>query len=776
MNHIESVGEAWMHPKIVRNRRQSHWLVSTSAHQTVITNFQLSSRSLLMRRYAVILLILVSALSTFAQTKRSITDKDLFHFQWIGDPEVSADGAHVAFVRVTVNEKKDNYDTALWMVSTSGSDSSIRLTNGKRDAEPRWSPDGKWIAFVRGSAEPPKDGKPLPAQLALLSLAGGEAWVITDLPRSVSGLVWSPDGKHIAFLCDANSDDLAKKQKKDSAGEPEHESDVKVITRAIYRFNGQGYLDPKHHKHVWIIDLPAASDGKATPKQLTQGEFDENEPTFTPDGSRILFHSVRSAEPYYELSTTDVMSVPAAGGAVESLAKVKLGGLLGGLSGMTLSPDGKRIAFIGAVQEPVRSYTQTDLWVLDLQPGAAPKNLTADYDYDMNSGVGGDNGSPRAVGHLSPAWSKDGSHLFDVVAKQGREILVSVDANSGKVQELSRGNQAVVQFTSSGDGKVVVMNVSTPTMIDELFVLNQDGSQRQITNINASLFSDLNLTDPEEIWYTSFDGRKIQAWVQKPPDFNPTKKYPLILNIHGGPHAAYGWVFDHEFQWMAAKGYVVLYPNPRGSTSYGQDFGNIIQYKYPGDDYKDLMIGVDEVVKRGYVDPNKLGVTGGSGGGLLTDWTVTQTHRFHAAVAQRDIADWTSWWYTADFTLFQAHWFKAPPFDDPQDYIKRSPITYIKNVDTPMMFILGDVDFRTPPSSGGEQMFRALKFMHKPTVMVHFPGESHELSRSGQPWHRVERLDHIVGWFNKWLMGIPNPEYNMPSEETAAAATKPATE
>ena len=304
-------------------------------------------------------------------------------------------------------------------------------------------------------------------------------------------------------------------------------------------------------------------------------------------------------------------------------------------------------------------------------------------------------------GRLAPVWSKDGTHLLDVVANKGRAILVSFDVGpygamdqlTATPRELSRGDQAVEEFSTSEDGNIVVVNVSTPTMLDELFVLSSDGSQKQITNLNGPLFSELNLTQPEEMWYSSFDGKKIQAWIQKPPDFDPSKKYPLILDIHGGPHTAYGWVFDHEFQWMAAKGYVVLYPNPRGSTSYGQEFGNIIQYKYPGDDYKDLMAGVDEMLKRGYIDSNKLAVTGGSGGGLLTDWTVTQTHRFHAAVAQRDISDWTSWWYTADFTLFQPNWFKAPPFDDPQDYIKRSPITYIKNVDTPMMFILGDVDY-----------------------------------------------------------------------------------
>ena len=230
----------------------------------------------------------------------------------------------------------------------------------------------------------------------------------------------------------------------------------------------------------------------------------------------------------------------------------------------------------------------------------------------------------------------------------------------------------------------------------------------------------------------------------------------------GGPHGAYGYTFFHEAQWMAAKGYLVLCPNPRGSTAYGQEFGNVIQYRYPGDDFKDLMAGVDELVRRGDADPKRLGVTGGSGGGLLTNWTITQTDRFAAAVSQRSIADWAGWWYTADFTLFTPRWFRGAPFEEAQDFAARSPITYIKNVKTPLMLIEGEADYRTPPTAGGEEMFRALKYLHRPVVMVRFPGESHELSRSGQPWHRVERLQHIVRWFDKYLRAKKIDLYDVP--------------
>ena len=725
--------------------------------------------------------------------KRAITEKDLFNFVWIADPQVSPDGSRAVFTRVVTDEKRTGYETSIWMVATSGNEDPLRMTNGKHDAHPRWSPDGRRIAFVRGG-EKDDSGKPRPAQIAILSLAGGEARIITDLPKGTAGPVWSPDSKRIAFSSSTTPEDIEKEQRKkndakaggantgannresaapgNSAAKADsdidRESDIHIITRAVYRDNDEGYLDFKRHEHIWVIDIPTTSDEPAKPLQVTSGDYDEGEIEWTHDGSRIYFLTSRIDEPYYETPSTDVYSISSSpkmpGGTPEKLATVPMG-----IGDLALSPDGRRIAFHGSVTQPVRSYSQPDLWIMDLAPNAQPRNLTAGYDFDMGSSVFGDNAAPRGGNGATLHWSPDGRWLFDTVAKQGRTPLVRVDAQTGAVTEITRGDQAVLDFSITPDARTAVALVSTPVAIGDLFTVsigdNQDGAQTRITDANKTLWSQLNLTAPEEINYKSFDGIPIQGWIQKPPDFDPKKKYPLILNIHGGPHAAYGWVFDHEFQWMAAKGYVVLYINPRGSTSYGQDFGNIIQYHYPGDDYRDLMAGVDEILKRGFVDPKKLGVTGGSGGGVLTDWTVTQTDRFAAAVSQRDISNWASWWYTADFTLFQPNWFKAPPFQDPKDYANRSAITFVEKIHTPMMFVLGQADFRTPQDSGGEQLFRALKFLKRPTAMVVFPRETHELSRSGEPWHRIERLDNIVGWFDKWLMGVPHPEYEVRPEK-----------
>jgi dipeptidyl aminopeptidase/acylaminoacyl peptidase len=722
-----------------------------------------------------------------APRTRAITEKDLFDFIWVANPQLSPDGTRVAFTRVNVDEKRTGYETSIWTVDTTGGESPIRMTNGKHDAQPQWSPDGKRIAFVRGG-DKDETGKPKPSQIAMLSLAGGEAWVLTDLPKGASRPVWSRDSKRIAFSSSTTLEDIEKAQRgkdsaksketrkpeatKDSAEpkqpepESERESDVHVISRAVYRSNDAGYLDPRRHEHIWIIEVPTTSDELTKPLQLTSGDFEERELVWSRDNSRIYFLTERIDEPYYELPTTDIYSVSPRGGSPEKVTTVPIG-----IYNLALSPDGRKFAFHGSVSQPVRSYSQPDLWVMDLALNAQPKNLTADYDFDMGSSVGGDNAAPRGGNGRALYWSPDGHWLFDCVEKQGRTPLVRVDSQSGSVTEITQGDQAVLDFSITPDARAIVALVSTPVAIGDLYTVAANGAQTRVTDFNRKLWSQLNLTAPEEINYKSFDGKRIQGWIQKPPDFDPAKNYPLILNIHGGPHAAYGWVFDHEFQWMAARGYVVLYLNPRGSTSYGQDFGNIIQYHYPGDDYHDLMIGVDELLKRGYIDPKKLAVTGGSGGGVLTDWTITHTDRFAAAVSQRDISNWASWWYTADFTLFQPSWFQAPPFEDPQDYTNRSAITFVRNIHTPVMFVLGESDYRTPQDSGGEQLFRALKFLKRPTAMVVFPRETHELSRSGEPWHRIERLDHIVGWFDKWIMDIPHPEYDVHPQKQAAKST-----
>jgi dipeptidyl aminopeptidase/acylaminoacyl peptidase len=714
-----------------------------------------------------------NANQSIASPTRSITEKDLFDFVWIANPQVSPDGARVAFTRVNVDDKRTGYENSIWIAATDGKQAPIKLTSGKHDAQPRWSPDGKSLIFVRGG-DKDDSGKPKASQLALLSLAGGEARILTDLPKGASSPAWSPEGKRIAFLSDTTAEDIQKAahkkdvKKDDHAPEPDHESDVHVITRAVYRSNDEGYLDFKRHSHIWLIDVPGPSEDLPKPTQLTSGNYDEGQLVWSRDGSRIYFLTRRLDEPYYELASTDIYSVPAAGGNPEKLATIPMG-----IRDLALSPDGRQFAFHGSVSQPVRSYSEPDLWVMDLAPAAKPRNLTADYDFDMGSSVFGDNAAPRGGHGQSLYWSRDGRSLFDVVERQGRTPVVRVDAQTGAVTELSRGDQAVLDFSVNSDNDTIVGLVSTPVMIGDLFAISSDGTQSRLTDVNRKLWSLLHISAPEEINYTSFDGKRIQGWIQKPPDFDPNKKYPLILDIHGGPHSAYGWVFDHEFQWMAAKGYVVLYPNPRGSTSYGQDFGNIIQYHYPGDDYRDLTAGVDELVKRGYIDPKKLGVTGGSGGGVLTDWTITHTDRFAAAVSQRDISNWASWWYTADFTLFQPNWFKAPPFEDPEDYKSRSAITFVKNIHTPVLFVLGESDFRTPQDSGGEQLFRALKYMKRPTAMVVFPRETHELSRSGEPWHRIERLEYIVAWFDKWMMGVPHPEFDVnPGQSPAASASR----
>ena len=686
---------------------------------------------------------LIAVVSAGAADRRPITETDLYSFQWIARPRITPDGSRIVYTRVKVNAKRDGYETALWIISSKGGEGR-QLTSGPRDSSPQFSPDGKLLAFVRASEQ---DGKPQPGQIYLLSMDGGEARALTHMPKGAFGPVWSPDGRSIAFSSTTLADDFDKKK------EGEEKSDVRVITRAEYRYNGEGYLDPTRPAHIWRVEVPKENGGPQDPKQVTQGRFSESNIVWSRDGSQIYFTSQRVLEPYYQTPHTDLYAVKATGGD-----PVKTTELDGSIAQLALSPDGTRMAFTGTIElgkdGVQRSYSQPDLFIASLDPGSKAKNLTAMYDFDIGEGIGGDQAPPRGNAPSVPFWSADGRYVFVRAAEEGRTNLKRIDVETGKVEPVTEGDHDIFSYSATPDAASAAVLISTPTNIGDLYLLDVAAHQMsRLTDINQELFSKLNLTEPAVIWYKSFDGRRIQAWAQRPPDFQEGKKYPLILNIHGGPHAAYGYTFDHEMQWMAAKGYVVLYPNPRGSTTYGQDFGNVIQYRYPGDDYKDLMAGVDELIKRGWVDPEKLGVTGGSGGGLLTNWVIGQTTRFKAAVAQRSIADWSDFWYTADFTLFTPMWFRGAPWEQQADFKARSPITYIDKVTTPLMLIEGEADYRTPPMSGGEQMFRALKYRKVPTVMVRFPGETHELSRSGMPRHRVERLEHIVAWFDKYLQG-----------------------
>jgi dipeptidyl aminopeptidase/acylaminoacyl peptidase len=715
---------------------------------------------------ALVAALLLAAPHTLSAAKRPIAETDLFKFVWVADPQISPDGKRVVFVRVTVNEKKDGYDTALWIVPTDGSEPPRTFTSGPSDSSPRWSPDGSRLAFIRSAQ---KDGHGQPPQIYLISTQGGEAVALTEVPQGAGSPAWSPDGRTIAFASSANDKDLRKwkgdkakeaKGKDEKKAEEERESDVRVITRAIYRFNGAGYADLSHPSHLWTVAVPAAGFLELPePKRLTSGEFDQGNPIWSPDGSTLYFAADTEKETYYNAAHGDLYSMPAKGGEIRHVVSFE-----GGIGDVVLSPDGRKLGFAGFENPKTdRSFNESDLFVMDATSGAKARNLTANLDADLLAGLAADQHPPRGGSPQPVVWSRDGRSIIAAVGERGRVNLERFDIATGKAEPVTKGDQEVVSYSATPDGSRLAMVISTPTVIGDLYSLDAaTGRLTPLARPNQELFSQLELTPPEEITYKSFDGREIHAFVQKPVDYVAGKKYPLILNIHGGPHSAFGYTFFHEMQWMAAKGYVVIYPNPRGSSTYGQEFGNVIQYNFPGDDAKDLLAGVDEMVKRGIADPKRLGVTGGSGGGILTNWIVTQTDRFAAAASQRSIADWSTFFYTADFTLFRPMWFRGAPWENPEDFARLSPITHVNKVTTPLMLIEGEADYRTPPSAGGEQMFRALKYLHKPTVMVRFPDESHELSRSGQPWHRIERLRHIVAWMDKYLQGKKIDTYDVP--------------
>lgn len=684
------------------------------------------------RSIAVFLLLALLAIShtTFVfAAQRGLSAESLWKWRFVGYPQISPDASKIAYVCVSVDEEKDTYKSSIWIAEVSTGRLKQMTLGDARDFSPRWSPDGSKLAFL-------SNRKGSSAQIYILPMDGGEARQITNMKNGASNIEWSHDGRLIAFNSEVGLKEETPRGERSALKEPTPKE--RVISRLTYRIDGEGYL-PKVYTHIFVV---SADGGEA--RQVTDGDFNDGAPAWSPDGRWIAFSAIRKPDADYQLEDSEIYSVSPEGGTVKMLTYRR-----GPDNSPVWSPDGRRLAYTG-YDEKFQSYTITRLYVMNAD-GTGKRELTANYDRSVGDGIAADVATPFGSSERIH-WSPDGKHiLFTSTGRAGSSNLLAVPTDGGSVAEVTQGEHNLSGFSVARNGRIAAI-ISTPTEPFNLytFALN-DVSLRKLTNVNAENLSGVAVSMPETFLYKSFDGREIQGWVMKPVGFVDGKKYPMILYIHGGPHVLFGNNFFHEFQVLAGNGYVVLFTNPRGSSGYGQEFGNIIQYHYPGDDFKDLMAGVDEVLRRGYVDPNRLGVTGGSGGGLLTAWVIGHTNRFSAACAQRGVYDWYSFVTTADFNYyFSKLWFRDFPWNDPEDYRSRSPITYVNNITTPLLVIHNEEDWRVPISQG-EELYTALKMLKREVKMIRFPQEGHGLSRVGRPSHRIARLHSIIGWMDEHL-------------------------
>jgi dipeptidyl aminopeptidase/acylaminoacyl peptidase len=665
---------------------------------------------------------------------------------WVADPQISPDGSRVSFTRVWVDREEDVYRTQIWWVETAGGEARP-LTNGRHDAQPRWSPDGSRIAFVR------RTGPDLPPQIHVLPADGGEAQALTTLEKGAGSPAWSPDGRRIAFTSGTNPTlDDPKREK------PRHEPG-KVVTRPVYRENNAGFLiDFDHLDHIWVVD---AAGGPARP--LTCGDAPDGPPRWSRDGRRVLFVSDRRAEPWFGHEESVLYAVdPDREAAADTPSLEVVIAYPGPVRAFAEAPDGA-FAVLGKPHgDTFASYDQMDVLRFEgAWPMRTPVRLNASRDHAFGEGVNGDQHPPRGGGDPPFAFDHDGRSVLSLAAREGASLLVRVDGATGEVRALTPMDRDVVCGTGSADATRWALTVGSLLTPGDLMGLELPAATlRTFHAPNHALLSGIALGTPHEIRVRSFDGETVHGWYLTPPDHDPSRPCATILQIHGGPHTAYGHGFFHEYHLQAGAGYVVLFVNPRGSTSYGEPFADCIQFRYPGDDVHDLMAAVDALVERGIADPARLGITGGSGGGLLTNWIIAKTGRFAAAATQRCVSDWSSMAWSSDFAFFTPFWFKRAPYEDPQEWLERSPIRHAADITTPLMVIHREEDWRTPIAQG-ETMFRALKQQGKTAVMVRFPGENHELTRSGLPSHRVQNQQHLRAWFDRWLRGVPAPQYGV---------------
>lgn len=658
------------------------------------------------------------ALAQDSPLRTPLEAADLFQLELASDPQISPDGSRVVYVRRWADDTEDRWRGNLWSVSSTGDDPRALTSGARSDGSPRWSPDGRRLAFVSGESGS--------AQIWVRWMDSGQMARLTNLAEGPSSLAWSPDGRSIAFTAFVEETPEPFVAMPKAPAGAQWAKPATVITQLGYRADGAGYLRPGHAQ---LFVVP--SDG-GTPRALTHGAYDANGPlSWTPDGKSIVFTSNRRADAEMQPLDTEVWVVDVADTSLRALTDRR-----GPDNSPAISPDGSQVAYVG-FDDRYQGYQVTHLYVVPTAGGAS-RPLTATFDCDVQS----------------PTWAPDGKSILFQYSTRGETKIASVVLTGALTTLCSDVGGADIgrpyasgSFSVARDGRIAFTHTS-PERPADVAVLAPGRAPLVVTSLNDDVAAQRVLRPALELSVkSSADGRAIQSWYITPPGFDATKRYPLILEIHGGPFADYGLRFSYEFQTYAARGYVVLYCNPRGSTSYGEEFGNLIHHAYPGQDYDDLMSCVDALIARGFVDEKRLYVTGGSGGGLLTAWIVGKTERFAAAVSAKPVIDWMSHVLTADeYPFFVRYWFPAPPWEQPEQYFRRSPLSLVGHVKTPTMLLTGEQDWRTPISQA-EEYYQALKLRGIDTALVRIPDSSHALA--DRPSQLIAKVLHILKWFER---------------------------
>ncbi len=656
--------------------------------------------------------------------KRSVRAEDLALLQLASDAQIAPDASAVAYVVTTMDREADRYRSAIWLARTDGSPPR-RFTSGThRDTMPRWSPSGEELAFLSD-----RTGSD---QLWVIPRNGGEARQVTNFVEPVTGFAWSPDGQRIAVVTRAQQ----------AEGKVDPETDVVRLTRLRYRFDGQRGFLHERRSHIWVVDLRTG-----TLERATDGDWDDDWPAWSPDGSQLVFTSNRTEEREWNAaSELWLLRFDAVGRTVD--LSCASGGPSAAFGRPSWSPDGRLIAAVGHFESWAGSARHKRLWVMT-PDGNERWNLSADFDATLEDSLLTDAFGPSKPGLL---WSPDGRWIFTQVSEQGSVRLYRFPVSGGAPECIIGGARRVLDFSLSADGRWIAAVIADPVDPGSVWLMAADGSSsRCLADPNVAWKEEVEILGPEEMWVSSpVDGRPIHAWVLRPANAGD-ERVPLVLSIHGGPHGMYGWAYCHEFQVLAAEGYGVAYANPRGSQGYGETFLACTRGAWGEADMPDLMAVVDAVLAQGWADPERLGVCGGSYGGYMTNWIIGHTDRFRAAVSMRCVSELVSMYGTSDIGVYFSEWeIGATPWDDPERYRRLSPLTYAPNIRTPLLLLHAEEDWRCPIAQA-EQLFTWLRRLGRTVELVRFPGEGHNLTRSGRPRHRLEHLEHELRWFRTYL-------------------------